>query len=229
MKLWSPTLVLVASMMAAPVVTAATSDELFRAASIDDLRDVRRLLQDHVVDPKALNPRGDTLLIAAIRDDAARVTDYLIDQKSTDLEATNVSGETALMIAAYKKNQGVVDKLLAHDAEVNKTGWTALHYAASVDARDIVALLLEHSAYIDAESPNKTTPLMMAARGGFDDLCRQLLEAGADPTPVNDRDLTASDFARRANDGALAQWLADQAVAWRARYGSPTRMPRAPT
>ena len=229
MKLSSRLMLLVASMVSASVVMAATSDALFRAASIDDLRDVRRLLQDHVEDSKALDPRGDTLLIAAIRNDAARVADYLIDQKATDLEATNVSGETALMIAAYKKNRDVVDKLLSRDAEVNKTGWTALHYAASVDARDIVALLLEHSAYIDAESPNKTTPLMMAARGGFDDLCRQLIEAGADPTPVNDRDLTASDFARRANDGALAQWLSDQAVAWRAKYGSSTRMPRAPS
>ena len=208
------------------IVSAAGSDELFRAASIDDLRDVRRLLQDHVVDPKALSVRGDTLLIAAIRDDATRVTDYLIAQKSTDLDATNAVGETAMMIAAYRKKGDVVGKLLARDAEVNKTGWTALHYAASVDARDIVGLLLEHAAYIDAESPNRTTPLMMAARSGFDDLCHQLIEAGADPTPVNDRELAASDFARRANDPALAQWLDERAVAWRAKYGSPsTRMP----
>jgi ankyrin repeat protein len=203
-------------------------DEAFTAASIDDLRDVRRLLQDHVVDPKATNARGDTLLIAAIRDDAARVIDYLIAQKGTDLEATNAAGETALMIAAYRKKKDVVDKLLARDAEVNRTGWTPLHYAASVDARDIVALLLDHAAYIDAESPNKTTPLMMAARGGFDDLCHQLIEAGADPTPVNDRDLTASEFAKRANDGALAQWLDERAVAWREKYGIPsTRVPAA--
>ena len=226
MNVFLRTLAIIAVSMGTTMAAAAGSDELFRAASIDDLRDVRRLLQDRVVDPKALSPRGDTLLIAAIRDDAARVTAYLIAQQSTDLEAANVSNETALMIAAYRKKKDVVDLLLARDAEVNRTGWTPLHYAASVDARDIVALLLEHSAYIDAESPNRTTPLMMAARGGFADLCHQLIEAGADPTPLNDRGVSASDFARRANDVALSQWLDEQTVAWRAKYGSPsTRMP----
>ena len=63
---------------------------------------------------------------------------------------------------------------------------------------------------------------MMAARGGFDPLCRQLIDAGADPTPINERDLTAADFARRAAQVELAQWLDTQAVAWRAKYGKVT-------
>jgi ankyrin repeat protein len=198
---------------------------LFGAASIDNLRDVRRLIQDRVVDPKVLDPRGDTLLIVAIRNDAARVIDYLIADKSTDIEAVNVSNETALMLAAYRNRKDTVEKLIARGAEVNRPGWTALHYAASVDARPIVSLLLEHAAYIDAQSPNKTTPLMMAARGNFDELCHQLIDAGADPTPVNERDRTASDFAKQAGNLPLSQWLDTQVVAWRAKYGSSTSRP----
>lgn len=211
---------LVSSAVLATAALAAPLDEAFKAASIDDLRDVRRLVQDRVVDVKALGPRGDTLLIAAIRDDAARVTDYLIAEKSTDLNATNVSGETAMMIAAFLKKKVVVDKLLGRDAEVNRQGWTALHYAASVGAADIVGNLLEHSAYIDAESPNRTTPLMMAARGNYADVCRLLIEAGADPTPLNQSDLAAADYARRASNSELGQWLDTQVVAWRAKYGT---------
>ncbi|MEO8937042.1 MAG: ankyrin repeat domain-containing protein [Burkholderiaceae bacterium] len=199
---------------------AATIDDLFGAAAIDNLRDVRRLIQDRVIDPKVLDPRGDTLLIAAIRNDASRVTDFLIADRTTDVDATNVSGETAMMIAAYRNKKDIVEKLIARDAEVNRTGWTALHYAASVDARDIVALLLEHAAYIDAESPNRTTPLMMAARGGFEPLCHQLIDAGADPTPVNERSLSAADFARRGNSVELGKYLDAQVVAWRAKYGT---------
>ena len=194
-------------------------DDAFRAVSIDNLRDVRRLVQEHAVDGKSLGPRGDTLLIAAIRDDAVRVTDFLIADRSTDLDATNVSGESALMIAAYLKKKEVVDKLVAR-AEVNRQGWTALHYAASVGARDIVGVLLEHSAYVDAESPNRTTPLMMAARGNYGDVCRLLIDAGADPTPVNQGDLAAADYARRADNGELGQWLDAQVTAWRAKYGT---------
>ncbi len=204
---------------------ATTVDDLFSAASIDNLRDVRRVIQDHVIDPKVTDLRGDTVLIVAIRNDATRVIDFLIADKSTDVDATNVSNETAMMIAAYRNKREVVEKLIARGAEVNRTGWTALHYAASVDARDIVGMLLEHAAYVDAESPNKTTPLMMAARGGFDALCHQLVEAGADPTPINQRDLTAADFAKRANNGELAQWLDAQAGTWRTKYGTSATRP----
>jgi ankyrin repeat protein len=202
---------------------ATTVDDLFTAASIDNLRDVRRIVQNRLVDAKAVDARGDTVLIAAIRSDATHVVDWLIAERSTDLEATDAANETALMIAAYRNRKSIVEKLLDRDAEANRTGWTALHYAASVDARDIVALLLDHAAYIDAESPNKTTPLMMAARGGFDLLCHQLIDAGADPTPVNERDLTAADFARRAKSLELAEWLDGQAVAWRTKYGDASK------
>lgn len=212
---------LVAALSLATAAHAATTvDDLFGAAAIDNLRDVRRIVEDGALDTKTLDAHGDTLLIAAIRSDASRVTDFLIARESTDVDATNVSNETAMMIAAYRNKKDVVEKLIARGAEVNRTGWTALHYAASVDARDIVALLLEHAAYIDAESPNRTTPLMMAARGDFAELVRQLIAAGADPTPVNERDLSAAGFARRANDGALADWLDAQSAAWRAKYGT---------
>ena len=203
--------------------SAAPSNNPFDAAAIDDLRDVTRLVE-RMPDRNASNEQGDTLLIVAIRNDAGKVADRLIADPTVDVERTNTAGETALMIAAYRKNQAVVEKLIDRGAEVNRVGWTALHYAASVDAGDIVAVLLDHAAYIDAESPNRTTPLMMAARGGFDGLAHRLVEAGADPTPVNDRDLDAAGFARRANDPALAEWLDGQSVAWRAKYGE--RRPR---
>ena len=51
-------------------------------------------------------------------------------------------------------------------ADVNKPGWTPLHYAATHGHLAIMDLLLEEHAYIDAESPNGTTPLMMAAHYG---------------------------------------------------------------
>ena len=208
---------------------AVTVDDLFTAVSIDNLRDVRRILQGHLIDAKVLDPRGDTILIAAIRADATKVAGYLIADSGTDIEATNAVGESALMIAAYRKHKELVEQLVARGAEVNRTGWTPLHYAASVGASDIVDLLLDNAAYIDAESPNQTTPLMMAARGGFAMLCHRLIDAGADPTPINQRDLSAADFARRANDRELAAWLDGQVVAWRAKYGTPLPARSAPS
>ena len=201
---------------------ASPLDDLFGAVAIDNLRDVRRLIQDGVVDPNATDAKGDTVLIAAIRNDAHRVTDYLIAHGKVDIERTDAPDETALMIAAWRNQKDAVEKLIARGAQINRVGWTALHYAASIGSVDIVKLLLEHSAYIDAASPNKTTPLMMAARGDHADVCRLLIDEGADPTLINERDVTAADFATRVGDSDNALWLREQEAAWRSRYrGQP--------
>ena len=58
-------------------------------------------------------------------------------------------------------------------------------------------VLLENHAYIDAASPNGSTPLMMAAMYGTPSAVKLLLEAGADPSLKNIQGLTAIDFAQR--------------------------------
>ncbi|MGB4584254.1 MAG: ankyrin repeat domain-containing protein [Rhodoferax sp.] len=69
-------------------------------------------------------------------------------------------------------------------------------------------LLLDENAYIDAASPNNTTPLMMAAHYGTAAAVKLLLEAGADPMLKNDLGLTAIDFAHRANRAESAELIA---------------------
>jgi len=202
---------------------ATPRDDLFNAVQIDNLRDVRRLVQDGIVDPNTTDAKGDTVLISAIRSDATRVIDYLVTSGKVSLEATNSAQETPLMLAAYRSNKDAVDKLLAQNAQVNRSGWTALHYAASAGNVDIVNALLARAADINALSPNRTTPLMMAARSDHAEVCRVLIARNADPTIQNDRDLTASDFALRANDPALATYLKDQATAWAAKSTGPKK------
>ncbi|MFZ9182625.1 MAG: ankyrin repeat domain-containing protein, partial [Hylemonella sp.] len=60
----------------------------------------------------------------------------------------------------------------------------------------------------DAESPNGTTPLMMAAMYGSPAAVKVLLEAGADPSIQNNLGLSALDFAnqvKRQDSAALIQ------------------------
>jgi hypothetical protein len=61
----------------------------------------------------------------------------------------------------------------------------------------VIEFLLENSAYIDAESPNGTTPLMMAAMYGSPEAVKVLIQAGSDLTVKNQMGLSALDFAVR--------------------------------
>ena len=176
-------------------VLAGSYDNFFKAVKIDDAPAIAALLR-RGLDPNLIEgERGDSGMILALREDSMKVFAVLLNAGDINLDAQARNGDTALMIAAYKKNKPAVEALLAKNAEVNKPGWTALHYAAAIGANDIVQLLLDKYAYIDAESPNKTTPIMMAARGGHILTVKLLLDEGADAALKNDQGLSAIDFA----------------------------------
>lgn len=193
---------------AAPaMVLAAAYDDYFKAVKFDRASDVRSLLQ-RGMDPNTIESvRGETGLMIALREKSMKVFETLLNARGINLEIRAKNGDTALMIAAYARNKPAVEALLAHKAEVNQTGWTALHYAATVGDNEIVQLLLEQHAYIDAESPNKTTPIMMAARGGHILTVKLLLDEGADATLKNEQGMTAIDFARKHDKQDIVEGL----------------------
>lgn len=179
----------------------------FRAVQIDDDRTVKTVLA-RGVDPNMHDPeRGETGLIIAMRNDAMKVAKLLLAQPGLKVDEPAPNGNTALMMAALQKNKPAVLALIEKGAQVNRPGWTALHYAAAAGDLDIMKLLLERHAYIDAASPTGTTPLMLAAREGQEDAVKLLLEEGADAT-VKDRAWRedAAEFAIRAQK----PWIAEQ-------------------
>ncbi|MBK4735709.1 ankyrin repeat domain-containing protein [Noviherbaspirillum pedocola] len=186
---------------------AGAYDDYFKAVKLDLDRQVADLLK-RGFDPNTIEAeRGDTGLILALREDSMKVFRVLLNTGGVNLEAHARNGDTALMIAAWRGNLDAVRALIEKGAEVNQTGWTALHYAAANGHNDIVSLLLEHFAYIDAESPNGTTPIMMASRGGHIMTVKLLLDEGADATLKNGAGMTAIDFARSGNHNDIADGL----------------------
>lgn len=187
--------------------TAGAYDDFFRAVKLDDAPTIKSLLR-RGLDPNLIEAeRGETGLILAMREGSQEVFKVLIDARGIDLDAKAHNGDNALMLAAYKGNKPAVVALLEKGAEPNKPGWTALHYAASIGNNEIVQLLLDHSAYIDAESPNKTTPLMMAARAGKIMTIKLLLDEGADATLKNELGMSAIDFARKFEFNDIVEGL----------------------
>jgi hypothetical protein len=177
---------------------AGSYEDFFKAVQLDDVKTVRSLLQ-RGFDPNTVNPAGVSGLMLAVREPSLKVAELLASWPKVNVEVRNDKDESVLMLAALKGHLPLVKKLVDLDADVNKTGWTPLHYAASGGHVAVIEFLLDHSAYIDAESPNGTTPLMMAAMYGSPEAVKVLIQAGADLTLKNQLGLTALDFAVRGN------------------------------
>ena len=128
-------------------------------------------------------------------------------QPALDVNAVNASGETPLMMAALRGDLDWARRLIERGAKVHQDGWSPLHYAATGPEPKIVVLLLDRGAPIDARSPNRSTPLMMAARYGAEANVDLLLARGADKRLRNDRDLDASEFAKLAGRDFLVSRL----------------------
>lgn len=193
--------------LAAPALQAGSYDRLFQAAKVDNDSAIRDLLKAGL-DPNLIEEeRGDTALILALREDSMRVVTALLAAPGIDLEARARNGDNALMIAAFKANRPAVKALLARGAQVNRPGWTALHYAAAMGDNTILQWLLDKNAVVDALAPNKTTALMMAARGGHILSVKLLLDHGADPLLVNDQGYDAIAMARLFNNKDIIEGL----------------------
>ena len=173
-------------------------EDFFKALQSDNVRVVQGLLQ-RGFDPNTVNPEGIPALMLAVREASLKVAELLAAHPQTKSEIRNDKDESVLMLAALKGYLALVEKLVENDADVNKPGWTPLHYAATAGNVPIIELLLENSAYIDAESPNGSTPLMMAAMYGSPESVKTLIQAGADLNVKNQLGLTALDFAVRGN------------------------------
>lgn len=177
---------------------AGSFDDFFSAIKRDDA-DTVRIFLSRGFDPNTLDPAGNHGLLLGVRQSSLKVVAVLLAWPKVNVEPRTPQDESPLMLAALKGFTELCEKLIASGADVNKPGWTPLHYAATNGHLAVINLLLENHAYIDAASPNGTTPLMMAAHYGTPAAVKLLLEAGADPLLKNQQGLTAIDFAQHAD------------------------------
>lgn len=179
-------------------VHAGSYDDFFAAIRTDNATAITQLVS-RGFDVNTLDSKGQHALLLAIKEPSRKVVQALINAPKIDVNQLNASGESPLMLAALKGELDLAEKMVKKGADVNKTGWTPLHYAASNGHVTVIQMLLENHAYIDAESPNGSTPLMMAGMYGSIEAVKLLLDEGADPLLKNQQGLTALEFARTGN------------------------------
>lgn len=176
---------------------AGSYDDFFKAIQLDQPAPIAALLK-RGFDPNTLSPDGTPALIKAMQEQSFKAAQALVDAPDIRPDVRNEVDESALMLAALRGQEALVVQLVARGAAVNKSGWTPLHYAATGGHVRIAAFLIGARADLNAESPNGTTPLMMAAMYGNAATVQLLLESGAEAYPRNDHGLSAEDFAMRA-------------------------------
>ncbi len=153
-------------------------------------------------DPNFKNPTGETPLMAAARSgkvDAART----LLAAGADINAKETwGGQSAIMWAAAQSQADMVKFLASKDAnlndhgkvnqwerkiiqeprpkDMNKGGFTPLHYAAREGCTACVQNLLDAHADPDSEDPDRETPLLLALENMHFDTAAVLIKGGAD-------------------------------------------------
>ena len=110
--------------------------------------------------------------------------------KGADVNGSQASGWTPLMLASYKGYKEIVELLIAKGADVNArddNGKTALlealnpmHRELEKNDKEIAKLLIAKGADVNAKNNNGQTPLMFAANTGCKDIVELLVAKGAD-------------------------------------------------
>lgn len=192
---------------------AGSYDDFITALHFDRPEVVEKLLV-RGFDPNTPNEKGVAGLLLAIQSESPKSAMVLAKHPQTQVNSQNNQGETPLMLAAINNQLDLAKVLIQRGADVNKPGWTPLHYAATRGHREMMRLLLDNEAYIDSESANGTTPLMMAAYYASPLAVKLLLEEGADPVLVNSANVSALDMALTKDHQQSAFYIRAFTEAW---------------
>jgi len=123
-----------------------------RAIDRDDIESIRRLLAH--VDVKLANNKGKTALMAAVKTGQHELVEKL-RQRGLGLADRSFTGGTSLMYAALGSQSSMISYLLDENRRSN-----------------------QFQSFVDAESTNGWTAVMIAAAKGFDEVVEQLVVEG---------------------------------------------------
>ena len=128
------------------------------------------LLIKEEVNVNLQNSNGDTALILATDMQNVAVFEQLIGVKNVKIEKSNLKGDTPLIIAARHDNTGMINLLLAHEADIyakNKLGHNSIHVACINGNINVLQAILEkhsieHSRILRERDLQGNTPLLLA-------------------------------------------------------------------
>lgn len=158
---------------------------------------------------------GETPLSLATQLNKIKTVALLI-KNGADIGQTNDNGDLPLYIAVTKGHD-VIAGILAHKSASteqdvnwqNAIGEPLINIAASLEYPDVVKMLVDYGANVNATDYMDNTALTIAASKGNDELVKVLLNAGADVNHQNILGATALTAAVKNGHDSLAKTLAE--------------------
>lgn len=188
-----------------PVAGAQSLEKLLRAVESGDAKEVSAEL-DRGLDVNSVGPEGVTILMMAARLGHEPVVGLLLERRAA-LERRTARGDTALMMASLGGHLEIAKRLIAAGAQVNRPGWTPLHYAAFGGNPELVRFLLERGAEKNAVAPNGYTALMLAVIEGKSAAARAILYEDPDLAHRGPAGESALGLAQKRGDPEMVELL----------------------
>jgi len=157
---------------------------------------VQRELLDSKVDVNTRNSDNETALYIACKAGQWAIVEALLEENGIDVDVATVSrGDTALVAAAWNLHANTAKEILSRGVNVtglnrhNREGLTTLMavcYASvkegqAADQKELVKLLVENGADVNASNKTGATPLKFACWRRNAVVAEMLKQYGADP------------------------------------------------
>jgi ankyrin repeat protein len=169
------------------------------------------LANNESANPDEENSDGETPLVCAAKWGHEEVVKHLLLTGRVDVNF-NCGGFTPLSYAAWNGHKAVVDLFLDADGInldfAHPDGQTAVYLAAESGHGSVVKLLIEAGADLGSKGHHRLSPLLGAARCGYESIVKILLATGrVNPNTTNSDGETPLSLAREHRHEAIIKVL----------------------
>lgn len=165
--------------------------------------------------------RSYTPLMDAVTTNSIESAKVLLADKNIDLEARNLSGDTALIMAVFEGNMEMVRLLVKAGADINVTDnfrSTALIISIGKKHDDISKFLIDSGADVNFQGDKNITAFILSALTGNASIAEKLLKAGADCNAKDETGRTALTYAIYGDFADYVEWYLKNIKLSRADY-----------